>query len=281
MGYKPTRFDDSVNVENKHPLRDLFELVVGLLLFLILIYLLLGWIVNWSVGYVSVENEKKLFSFLEAENMAGKRGDEALEAELQALFDSLPDHLKPKGYDYRLLLIENHQPNAFAMPGGYIAVTTGLLRLLSSENALVFVIGHELGHFENRDHLRRLGRVLPMMIITGMMGLSDTVWALSSKVEGLMENHYSREAEHSADVVGLKMLVAHYGHAGGAAEFFDKLKARGQESELDRYISTHPMHQDRIIALEQAIMEMDAEMRDVLPLTIKPKGKGLDALKAR
>ena len=59
-----------------------------------------------------------------------------------------------KGYDYRILIIKDEDPNAMAVAGGNIYVTTGLLEMIEDESELYFIIGHEIAHIERRHGLR-------------------------------------------------------------------------------------------------------------------------------
>ena len=73
---------------------------------------------------------------------------------LQTLLDRVALHWPESPYAFHAVVWEASQPNAFALPGGWVAVTTGLLEGAGSENELAFVLGHELGHF--RGHVRPL-----------------------------------------------------------------------------------------------------------------------------
>ena len=70
---------------------------------------------------------------------------------------------------YRLILIENPKPNAFAFPGGTIGLTSGLIDSLDDPEALKFVLGHELGHFHERGHLRGLGRAIGSAVVFSIL----------------------------------------------------------------------------------------------------------------
>jgi Zn-dependent protease with chaperone function len=129
-------------------------------------------------------------------------------------------------------VVDDPSPNAFALPGGWIIVTTGLLDRIRTENELAFVLGHELGHFRNRDHLRGLGRGVAWGIVSATLGLGDGAASTLARVAGGLSNrHFDRDQESDADEVGLELLEAEYGHVGGATAVFTTVLA--EEGDRD------------------------------------------------
>ena len=124
----------------------------------------------------------------------------------------------------RVLVRRDKRLNAFALPGGDLILTTGILNAVTSENELAFILGHELGHVEHRDHLRALGRGLVLMTLSAL--LLDTEsgpgTALGSMTR-LTELSFSRRQETLADEAGQDALFALYGHVNGAVAVMEKL----------------------------------------------------------
>jgi predicted Zn-dependent protease len=84
------------------------------------------------------------------------------QAQLNEHLDKLETDLDSplhKNRDYRILYIPQDTVNVIALPGDVIVVYQGLLKQLESDNELTIILGHELGHFENREHLRKLSKV--------------------------------------------------------------------------------------------------------------------------
>jgi predicted Zn-dependent protease len=69
---------------------------------------------------------------------------------VMAVGEKLEDNLDDKMFDYRFHLVDMFEPNAFALPGGYVYVTRGILMLLNNEDQLAGIIGHEIIHAHNR-----------------------------------------------------------------------------------------------------------------------------------
>ena len=168
---------------------------------------------------------------------------------------------------YEITIIDDADPNAFALPGGTILITTGLMDVIGSEESLAMVIGHELGHFAHRDQLRSMGKWMFLsMAIGGLLGNTQLSGAVSTLAE-LGELRHSRKQELAADRFGLDCVIATYGHAGGAVEFFEGIEAAERaQPGVFQYFSTHPVPADRIARLNERIADKNALLLATTPL---------------
>jgi len=205
------------------------------------------------------------------ERLAGSSpAQDTLNQLLNRLATKLP---KQKNIDrnYRLLYIPDDTVNALALPGDTIIVYRGLIQQLESENELMMILGHELGHFAYRDHLRGIGRGLALQFVVAVFA-GDGGWLLNvgaAIASNLSKAQFSRNQEAQADEFGLQLLVSHYGHAAGAADFFQRL---ARQSRLDiALLSTHPAPGDRSLTLTQTIAQRryPIQERSPLPATLK------------
>ena len=132
-----------------------------------------------------------------------------------------------------------------------IVVTAGLLDEVESENELAFVLGHELGHYRNRDHLRALGRGLVFSLVFAVMTGRDAS-NIGINVADLALRSFNRRQELAADNFGLELVYTQYGHVGEAWRLFERWDD-AEDSLLDvvGYTSTHPQAGDRIKDLEE------------------------------
>lgn len=210
--------------------------------------------VDRLVPYLPYSWEASLFPDFDVvrhspETDAEKVRQGALEDLLDRLLIHWPDH--PEGI--RIGLLESEQPNALAFPGGLILVTTGLMDQVESENELAFVLGHELGHYRHRDHVRSLGRGLALGLILTAIGQSGTAAELVAFSGQLASRSYSREQESAADAFGLSLVESEFSHVAGATDFFSKLPSPSSEVErsLSTYLATHPLSEARVAAMEQ------------------------------
>ena len=134
-------------------------------------------------------------------------------------------------------------------------MTEGLLQQVESQNELAFVLGHELGHFRNRDHLRALGRGIALSLFFTVTSGSD-VSGLGIKVSDLALRGFSRKQELAADSFGLDVVNAQYGHVSEAWRLFERWDTEdGTLLDIATYTSTHPQPDDRIGKLEQLALE--------------------------
>ena len=171
----------------------------------------------------------------------------------------------PEDYTLSVHYIDSNIINAFAMLGGHVFITRGLLDALESENSLSLVMAHEIAHVKHRDPLAGMGRGLAIQLIlsfiTGQSGSGSTLAASGGEL-GLL--HFSREQESAADVVGMRALHGLYGHVQGAGGLFELLiddmssedekevynaRMRDVEEALQGWLSTHPELADRLQAM--------------------------------
>lgn len=264
MKFTPKHIEDNVNVSKTHPLVELGWLVGGLLLLVLVFYLLLGLSTDIAIEKISVKTEIWL-----GEKFIGKMDpldNQPLQKIQQKLVAHLPADSPLHEYDFHVQLVQSDEINALALPGGQIIVFTGLVEKTKSENEVAMVLAHELGHYANRDHLRRLGRGLGLTVASLLLfGESSTASDLASKFLLLGENHYSRQQEAAADRFGLDLLVASYGHAGGATDFFLRVGEKAG-SRAPYLLASHPHPQARIDEIEKLIAENHYPVKGTIPL---------------
>jgi Zn-dependent protease with chaperone function len=131
-----------------------------------------------------------------------------------------------------------------------IIVTQGLLDQVESENELAFVLGHELGHYRNRDHIRALGRGVVLSLFFTVATGSD-VAGLGLKVSDLALRGFSRKQELRADEFALAIVYTQYGHVNEAWRLFERWDEEDASVlDLVTYLSTHPQAGDRVESLK-------------------------------
>lgn len=214
----------------------------------LLLYLLAGGVTDWAVARISPEREAAFFEGMFVAEFATPVPEE-LEAKWQlaeAIFEKVQAAPGVVPLSYRLAYSPEPLPNAYAVPGGLVVLTRGLLESLQNEEvAIAFVLAHELGHFVGRDHLQRLGRQIgfgsSMMLLTG--GSGD---AIIESVTGLLDLNYSRDEEMAADQFALQSLDAVYGDRKGAERLFEILEADSEVPTWAYMFLSHPANVERI-----------------------------------
>jgi predicted Zn-dependent protease len=255
MEFKPRVPREDVNVGPTHPLREAATLVVGLTAAVALVLVLITWSIDLLVTWIPPKAEARVFGQLGAE-MVGTRPaahDERVER-AQGILERLAARWADCPYpSFRVEVFESEDLNAGALPGGLIVVTSRLLDEVETENELAFVLGHELGHFRDRHHLRRLGRGAAWGLgLAALSGSGNSVPSLTSLVGELTTRGFDRDQEREADRFGLGLVQAEYGHVGEAADFLERLDA---ESRLVAYVSTHPASSERTEELRELALE--------------------------
>lgn len=137
-------------------------------------------------------------------------------------------------------VVDMKLPNAFALPGDHIMVTSGLIDLATSPDMVSGVVAHEIGHLDLRhptqSAISNLGISATASIILGGSGVGDVATLLTIL-------SYSRKMEHEADIRGLDLLKGAGLRADGMAEFFKLMKAKFEKdgnSLIPDWLASHP-----------------------------------------
>jgi len=237
---------EGINVSDTHPLVEASALVAGLAGIFVVIALLLVFLIEVALYFVSAEDEADLFADWLPDDLSTVSPTDDRLLETQLLVDRLAGHWPETSYKFRVEIDDSEQANAMALPGGLIIVTQGLLDQVESENELAFVLGHELGHFKNRDHLRALGRGVVLSVFFALVTGSD-VAGIGIKAADLTLRGFSRDQETKADEFGLAIVHSEYGHVNESWRLFERWKVTDNSFiDLVTYLSTHPETGDRI-----------------------------------
>jgi predicted Zn-dependent protease len=159
--------------------------------------------------------------------------------------------------NYRFYLIRNKELNAFAVPGGHIAVHTGLVLAAKTEDELAGVMAHEIAHLR-QHHMARLvaqskSLTIPAIaaIVAGvLLGGQAGVAAIAATNAALVDNQlrYTRDFEREADRIGMQFLAQAGFSPAAMPSFFEQLQqwSRVQEGNAPEFLRTHPITSDRI-----------------------------------
>ncbi|MBN1883898.1 MAG: M48 family metalloprotease [Candidatus Krumholzibacteriota bacterium] len=148
-------------------------------------------------------------------------------------------------------VIVEDQMNAFAVPGGYIYVYTGLLKAMDDESQLAGVIAHEIGHVAARHSTERLTAMYGVQILAQLL-LGNNPNAYANLVANIFSTTgflaYSRSNEFEADELGLRYANAAGYDPDGYMELLGKFQTAEtrEPSKLESWLSTHPPTSDRI-----------------------------------
>ena len=228
-------------------------------------------------GYaMTTEEEKKLGKqvALEIEGNVEMVRDLTLQTFIEKVGHSLVDQVGPTPFGFKFYVIKAQDPNAFAIPGGYIFVTTGLLVLAENEQEIAAVLSHEISHVTARhisqmiEKAKRLNiasmvAILAAMLAGGGGAGSQAGAAMAMATAEALTLKYTREMEVDADQNSLHYLIKAGYDPNGMITFLNKIMrmSLALAPKVPPYLTTHPAIEDRLSLLE-----------NLMQITQKPSG---------
>ena len=146
--------------------------------------------------------------------------------------------------------------NAFAVPGGYLYVYTGLIKYLDTEDELAGVMGHEIAHAAQRHSTQQMTKIYGIDAIRQILTGNKDADAFGQLALGLVSFKFSRKHEADRDAYSVTYLCPTYYHAAGAAGFFEKLQAEGEGGRPPEFLSTHPDPGNRVNDIKAKSQEL-------------------------
>ena len=201
-----------------------------------------------------VELGREYDQYLLAEH--GTYDDESLAAYVERIGQELAATSHRTNIDYTFRVLDSPVVNAFALPGGYIYVTRGIIVHLDSEDALATVMGHEVGHVVARHSAKQMSR----QAFTSPIGKLPLIGGILSAPFDLMLLSYGRGQENQSDELGVEYATELGYDASQMAGFFELLQRMNDKDgeAVPTFQSTHPDPGDRA----QNVRELSAEMQE-------------------
>jgi beta-barrel assembly-enhancing protease len=222
--------------------------------------------VGKGVNFYSLEKEMALGKQLaqEVERQAKIVDDPLISEYVNRMGQNLVRNSDAK-VPFTFQVIENEVPNAFALPGGYVFVNTGLIEIAEEEDELAGAMAHEIAHVAARHMTReatksqifRTGVVPLSVILGGWLGLAVGQGANLAAPLGFLA--FSRADESEADYLGVQYMYAAGYDPTALIDIFERLDAlsRRQSGAASHYfISTHPRDSDRIQKTQKEIQQI-------------------------
>ncbi|MCL2924947.1 MAG: M48 family metallopeptidase [Trichodesmium sp. MAG_R04] len=258
---------------NPSPTNRQLLIILGIFTTIIVIMIsFVSLLFDWAITQIPISWEQKLGALIipvyEKKAKDYPQQQEILNSLLDRLESKLNNKLREKR-DYRVIYIPEKTVNAFAIPGDVIGIFEGLVKEVKSENELMMILGHELGHFANRDHLRSLGKTLAIRIaIASIFGDNATLAnSIGVLIKTISNATYSQSQEYQADEFGLMLLNKTYGHVTGATDFFKNFKDK-KKLGWD-FFSSHPAGEKRVKRLEKLIKQKQYKLGEYSNLELK------------
>jgi predicted Zn-dependent protease len=154
-------------------------------------------------------------------------------------------------------VVNDASVNAFALPGGYIFVTRGLMTYINDEAELATVVGHEIGHVTNRHSVQQISKAQVAQLGLGIGSIVSSDVArfagLLGQGLGLLFLKYSRNAENEADLAGFRYALNQNYDVREMANVFktlDRVSAASGGGKLPEWLATHPNPENRVAKTE-------------------------------
>jgi predicted Zn-dependent protease len=213
-----------------------------------------------EISLMSTERENALGrdAAKEVEQTIGLVDDAKLVAYIDALGQRLAAHSPRRDVAYRFHVADMPEPNAFALPGGYIYVSRGLLAIANSEAELAGVVGHEIGHVAARHASQRETRSVGVGVLSALGTVLAGIAAGGAAAQAVSQlgqvagagliASYGRDQERQADEVGQQLAAVSGWDPGAVSHFFDTLERQTtleQGERLPSFLDSHPMTKER------------------------------------
>ncbi|GKS59346.1 hypothetical protein YTPLAS18_28730 [Nitrospira sp.] len=214
-----------------------------------------------EVMLITEEQEKKIGAE-EAEKVEQQMGlvpDVAFTSYLNLLGKRLAEASPRPALEYRFYVADMVEPNAFALPGGHIYVSRGILTLANSEDELAGVVGHEVGHVAGRHSVQAMSKRAPFAVVfgiaSGLAGIvspfvGNIIGGIGDITESVIFSPYSRSQETEADRVGQEMAARAGWDPSGLTKLLHSLDREVKLYEGGKrrpsFFDTHPPTPDRV-----------------------------------
>lgn len=232
----------------RHGRRTFYVVAIGSLLgVILLLWLGSDAMVQVVVDRIPIEWERMLGEAARAQFLAAQsvvKGGPAVAA-VEEITTRLAEQAPGNPYQFQVTVVRSDLVNAFALPGGYVIVFTGLLKKAEGPEEVAGVLGHELSHVLLRHGVSRIVKTVGVMaIVSILIGDQQGGGGLAKQLGvDLLTLKFSREQETEADLEGLRLLHRAKIDPQGMITFFDRLSENDTlQIEL---LSTHPMSGSR------------------------------------
>lgn len=177
-------------------------------------------------------------------------------------------------FAWKVYIIKDDETlNAFATPGGYIYVYSGLIKYLDREDDLAGVLAHEIAHADLRHSTRQLqktyGLNVLLSLVFGSEGSTGVEQLLGQIVGNLSTLSFSRSYEREADARSVEYLAGTDYECDAAKSFFIKLQESEDQGRIPSFLSTHPNPEDRIQAIEAKSQTVGCRTEPLDPQSFK------------
>ena len=196
--------------------------------------------------------------------LGGKINDASLQAYIDNVGQKIAVVCHRPEWEYHFTALEDESVNAFALPGGYVYITKGLLINLKSEAQLAAIFGHETVHIVARDTANMMSNQIGMNLLLSAVTseeTSETVMTVANLTKQIIALRYSRKDEYEADIGGLDYMVKAGYDPRGMVETMQMLQEQQKVRPIE-FLTTHPSPENRIGYLKDKIQTQYSNFTD-------------------
>jgi predicted Zn-dependent protease len=187
--------------------------------------------------------------------MGGRITDPALQNYVDSVGQTIARVSHRPYLEYSFVALNHKSVNAFALPGGAVFVTKGMLEKLDSEAQLAAILSHEITHIVARDVSNAMSNQIGISLLLSAVTSEKTpqsVLTIANLTQQIVGLRYSRKDEQEADLGGLGYMVKAGYNPYGMVETMQMLQNQNQIRPIE-FLSSHPSPENRIAYLTQAI----------------------------
>jgi hypothetical protein len=193
------------------------------------------------------------------EQQEGLSTNKEAQARVDRIGQALVAYLDKKMYPYRFKVLSPNIINAFCLPGGYIYIYQGLLNALPDDDAVAYVIAHEIAHGYNRHWAKRTENMASLSLFMGIVSAITNDSSVANRTMLLTYFKYSRDDEFYADMCGMNYMWEAGFDLAGALEVMDIFVGMQKHDDTPEYLSTHPNATDRAAKIKAQISELEKD----------------------
>jgi len=199
-----------------------------------------------------------------------------IENAVSSYFDSIDAKDPTYNFQWEYILVDNDKiKNAWCMPGGKIAIYTGILKVTKNKDGLAAVMGHEIAHAVAKHSIERASRALILNVGTAAVdiftggAISNTQRTTGVDVAGMLrtfgiDNPFGRKQETEADYLGLIFSSLAGYDIRESVKIWERMKEANKGQEPPEWMSTHPSSARRIESLKNWIPEIIMQYPPIL-----------------
>ncbi|MCB2186654.1 MAG: M48 family metalloprotease [Deltaproteobacteria bacterium] len=197
--------------------------------------------------------------------------DPGLQSYVSQVGSNLASHSHRPALPWAFNVVNSSEINAFALPGGKISFTRGILTKMNSEDEMAFVMGHEIGHVAARHSAQQYTKgVLISAALAGVgVALSDSDWqgvglAVSGVAGQLLLLSYSRDMERQADDLGMNYMAGANYNPKATLQVFQIFQSqeKSEPGMIQAWLSSHPLTSERINLAQQQILQFSPRLTE-------------------